>query len=202
MSALARRIAIILAVAVIGVLAGRFVILPRLLPHPFSGAVITTEEKVPPTELLAGGGGTLRLTDFEGKVLVVYFGYTFCPDVCPAILSKLADALDILGDKADDVQVVMISVDPDRDTPEILGEYVTHFHPDFLAATSDVATVNRIATIFGVYYELQEGTESTGYIIDHTATVMLIDKKGNLKVVLPFEGTAEQMAADIAYFVG
>ena len=153
-------------------------------------------------ELQASDGTTVRMTDFEGEVVVVYFGYTFCPDVCPATLSKLAKAMDLLGEQADEVQVMMVSVDPARDTPALLQDYVTHFHPDFLGITGDEATVNRVATLYGVFYEANAGTEATGYTIDHTSTVILVDREGYLKLVLPFEGTAEEIAADIDYFLG
>ena len=141
------------------------------------------------------------MSEFEGKVVVVYFGYTFCPDICPATLNKLARSMDLLGEKADDVQVMMVSIDPARDTPDMLGEYVTHFHPDFIGVTGDEQTVNRVATLYGVYYEPSEGSNTTGYTIDHTSTVILVDRSGHLKLVLPFEGTAEQIAADIDYFL-
>lgn len=153
-------------------------------------------------ELQASDGSMVRMTDFEGDVVVVYFGYTFCPDVCPATLSKLADAMELLGERAEEVQVMMVSVDPVRDTPELLQDYVTHFHPDFLGITGDEATVNRVATLYGVFYEANDGTEATGYTIDHTSTVILVDREGYLKLVLPFEGTAEEIAADIEYFLG
>ena len=202
MTAVQRRIALSVAVALIGVIFAWFFILPRFQPHIFAGAVIQSTQKAPRLELEASDGTTIRMTDFEGKVVVVYFGYTFCPDVCPATLSKLADAVEILGDEAEDVQVMMVSVDPARDTPELLAEYVSYFHPDFLGITGDAATVNRIATLYGVFYQKSDGTEASGYTIDHTSTVILVDREGYLKLVLPFEGTAEQIAADIDYFLG
>ena len=201
MSVVGRRVAIGLAIALVGVLVAWYFVLPRFRPHIFGGAVIQSTQKAPRLELTSADG-TVRMTDFEGKVVVVYFGYTFCPDVCPATLNKLAKSLAILGDKADDVQVMMVSVDPARDTPEMLKDYVTHFHPDFIGVTGDEATVNRVATLYGVVYEQAEGSVGTGYTIDHTSTVILVDREGYLKLVLPFEGTAEQIAADIEYFVG
>jgi protein SCO1/2 len=196
-----RRIGLGVAVALIGVLLAWFFILPRFRPHIFGGAVIQSTQKAPRMELTSADG-SVRMTDFEGKVVVVYFGYTFCPDVCPATLSKLADSVDLLGDKAEDVQIIMVSVDPARDTPEMLKDYVQHFHPGFLGVTGDEATVNRVATLYGVVYEQAAGSEATGYTIDHTSTVILVDREGYLKLVLPFEGTAEQIAADIDYFLG
>jgi protein SCO1/2 len=202
MTVVQRRIALGVLIALIGVLFAWFFILPRFQPHIFAGAVIQSTQKAPRLELQASDGTTIKMTDFEGQVVVVYFGYTSCPDVCPATLSKLADAVDILGEKADDVQIMMVSVDPARDTPDLLADYVEHFHPNFLGVTGDEATVNRIATLYGVFYQKSDGTEATGYTIDHTSTVILVDREGYLKLVLPFEGTAEQIAADIDYFLG
>lgn len=202
MTVLQKRLGLIALVTVVGAALAWFFILPRLQPHVFSGSVIQSTQRAPRLELQAAGGEVVRMTDFEDQVVVVYFGYTFCPDVCPATLSKLATAVEILGDKAQDVQVMMVSVDPTRDTPEMLADYVRYFHPDFIGVTGDAATVNRVATLYGVYYEQQEGSASSGYIVDHTSTVMLVDREGYLKLVLPFEGTAEQIAADIEYFLG
>ena len=196
-----RRLAAGLIVALLGVAFAWFLVLPRLRPHIFSGTVIQSTQKAPRLELETAGGQAVRMTDFAGQVVVVYFGYTFCPDICPATLSKLADAMEIVGNRADEVQVMMVSIDPERDTPEMLADYVTHFHPDFIGATGDPQTVNRVATLYGVYYEANDGSVEAGYTIDHTTTVMLVDKEGFLKLVLPFEGTAEQIAADIEYFL-
>jgi len=196
-----KRVTVAAAVAVVGVLVAWYVILPRFQPHIFGGAVIQSTQRVPRTELMSADG-PVRMTDFEGKVVVVYFGYTFCPDVCPATLSKLATSLKILGDRADDVQVIMVTVDPARDTAEALKEYVTHFDPTFIGLTGDEAIINQVATLYGVVYEPAEGSAGTGYTVDHTSTVLLVDKEGYLKLVLPFEGSAEQIASDIDYFLG
>ena len=178
-----------------------FFVLPRFAPYVFHGSTIQSNQAAPSVEIDGPNGSTVRLTDYEGKVVVLYFGYTYCPDVCPITLSKLDRAMDILGDKAEDVQVIMVSVDPERDTPEVLEQYMAHFNPDFIGVTGDVNTVDRIATVYGVYYEAEEGSEATGYLVNHTATVMVVDKDGYLKLVLPFEGTAEEIAADLGYFL-
>lgn len=194
------RVLVGVGVALIGVIVAWFLIVPRFRPHIFGGAVIQSTQKAPRLEL-DSADGPVRMSDFEGKVVVVYFGYTLCPDVCPTTLRKLADAVKMLGDKAERVQVMMVSVDPARDTPELLEEYVTHFHPDFIGVTGDEATVNRVATLYGVVYEGAESSVGTGYTIDHTSTVILVDREGYLKLVLPFEGTADQIASDIDYFL-
>jgi protein SCO1/2 len=92
----------------------------------------------------------------------MYFGYTSCPDVCPVTLSKLAEVREMLGDDADDVQVVMITVDPERDTTEVLENYMSHFDPTFIGLTGDSSHINRIATVYGVYYEPEESTSALG----------------------------------------
>ncbi|MEA2011195.1 MAG: SCO family protein [Actinomycetota bacterium] len=193
----------VVGVAIVAAL-GWFVVLPRLapsvVPYMFHGQTIQSDQAAPSVEL-ESADGTVRLSDYEGEVVVLYFGYTFCPDVCPITLSKLDRAMDILGDKAEDVQVIMISVDPARDTPEMLKEYVAHFNEDFIGITGDPNSIDRIATTYGVYYEAEEGSEATGYLVNHTATVMVIDRDGYMKLVLPFEGTAEDIAADIDFFV-
>lgn len=201
MTAVQKRIVVGVGLALLGIAVAWFLILPRFRPHVFSGAIIQSEDRAPSLALMSADG-PVELDDFAGKVVVVYFGYTFCPDVCPATLAKLADSLDLLGNRAGDVQVMMVSVDPARDTPEMLKDYVTHFHPDFLGVTGDEATVNLVATLYGVVYKQADGSEATGYTIDHTSTVILVDRDGYLKLVLPFEGTAEQIASDIDYFLG
>ena len=182
-----------------------FVVIPRVMPqarpYMFHGQTIQSNRAAPTVELDGPNGSIVRLSDYEGQIVVLYFGYTYCPDVCPITLSKLDRAMDILGDGADDVQVIMVSVDPERDTPEMLEAYVTHFNEDFIGITGDHHSIDRIATMYGVYYEAEESSGATGYLVNHTATVMVIDRDGYMKLVLPFEGTAEDLAADIGFFI-
>ncbi len=191
-------------VFIIGLVAGlaivAFIALPRLTPHTFYGTLLQSPDKAPGFELQTASG-PISLEDLEGKIVLLYFGYTFCPDVCPATLAEVSGAMDKLGRKADDVQLIMISVDPGRDTPEMLRDYVTHFHPSFLGATGTEEEIAQIATLYGVFYEKHEGTEATGYLVDHTATVMVIDEEGHLKLVFPFGAPAEEIAEDLEYIM-
>ena len=95
----------------------------------------------------------------------------------------------------------MISVDPARDTPEILAEYVSHFHPGFIGVTGTPEEIAQVAASYGIFYEAHEGTAATGYLVDHTATVLVIDQEGHLKLVFPFGTTAEDIAKDLAYLL-
>ena len=197
---------------VIGVLVGSFIIavlaLPRMRPYKFQGTVLQSPQPARDFKLTAANGQTVRLSDFKGKLVLLYFGYTFCPDVCPTSISKLGDAMDILGKQADDVQVIMISVDPERDTPEMLSEYMSFFHPNFIGVTGTPDEIAEVATLYGIYYQAHEGTQATGYLVDHTASIMVIDQDGHLKLVYPYTTpgqdvyiSAEDIAADLAYLL-
>jgi len=175
--------------------------LPLLRPYTFHGTVLQSQQPAPDFELTANLGQKVSLKDFEGKVVMLYFGYTFCPDVCPATLSELRNAMEILGAQAKDVQVIMISVDPERDTPEILAEYVTHFSPSFLGVTGTPEEISEVASLYGIFYEAHEGTEATGYLVDHTATVMVIDQDGYLKLAFPFGTSAADIAEDLEHIL-
>lgn len=202
MSSTTRNITLIVVAFFGFALVSWFIVLPRLQPPVFHGQVIQSGAPAPEVVLEGPGGEPVSLRAFNDKVVVMYFGYTYCPDVCPVTLSKLAKVKEILGDDGDEIQVVMVTVDPERDTPDVLEEYMAHFDPTFVGLTGDPADINRIATVYGVYYEPEKSTSAVGYLVDHTATLMVVDKDGELKLVLPFDLTEEQVAADLARFVG
>lgn len=189
---------------IVGVLAGIALVvawgLPKLRPHTFYGTLLQSPDKAPGFTL-DSVLGELSLEDFRGQVVMLYFGYTFCPDVCPATLAEVSNAMELLGKQAEDVQFIMISVDPLRDSVEKLDEYVSHFYPGFLGVTGSEDEIASLATLYGVFYEKHAGTEATGYLIDHTATVMVIDQDSHLKLIFPFGAPAAEMAEDIAYLL-
>ncbi len=174
---------------------------PFLRPYTFHGTVLQFPEPAYDFTLQVKDG-TIRLSDFRGKVVLLYFGYTFCPDVCPATLGTLAQAIRQLGKKGEQVQVIMVSVDPQRDTPERMAEYVHHFDPSFIGGTSTPQEIAKIASLYGVFYEISTETTASGaYLINHTATVMVIDRNGYLKLVIPFGATAEDIAEDLKHIL-
>lgn len=173
-----------------------------LRPHTFHGTVFQSPEEASAFTLNVADGKTVSLSDFRGKIVLVYFGYTFCPDVCPATLGAVTQALKDLGDQADEVQLIMVSVDPGRDTPEKLAEYVQHFNPTFIGGTNTPEEVAKIASLYGIFYQISGETTSNGdYLIDHTATLMAIDRDGFLKVVFPFGITSDELADDLKYML-
>jgi len=163
------------------------------------GSAIDPPLPIVDAPLTGAGGQEVRLADFRGKVVVLYFGYTYCPDVCPTTLANVARAMKELGKRAEDVQVVMITVDPDRDTPEITQEYVSRFDPSFIGLGGDVERIREVATGMGVYFEKQERGSAGGYLVDHTATVLVLDRNGDLRLMLPYGLTGEQIANDLRW---
>lgn len=164
------------------------------------GAIRYFEAPIPAGEfeLTTTSGETVTLDDFRGKYLALYFGYTTCPDFCPATMSTWSQALALLGDQAEQIQVVFVSVDPERDTPEKLAEYMTFFNPDFIALTGSADAIRTAADNYYIYYAKNEDTGSAaGYLIDHTVTVQLVSPDGEWLGVMPFDVTPEEMAADL-----
>jgi protein SCO1 len=193
-----RTMRLVTLAAIIGVaVAGIFLVATRG-GHEFAGTVFSDQQKASDFTLTADSGEAVSLDSFRGKVVLVYFGYTFCPDVCPASLAELAAAVDELDpSQREDVQVVMVSVDPVRDTPQVLDSYLNHFDPSFIGFTGTDEEIAAVAADYNVFYEAHEGTAATGYLVDHWSGVYLIDRQGNLAETFGFGTPAEQIAADI-----
>lgn len=174
---------------------------PSLTPPTYNGMVLQSPERMGDFTLSSHTGESVSLSDFRGQIVMLYFGYTYCPDVCPATLIELKNARNQLGKYADDVQVIMVSVDPQRDTPEVLTDYLSYFDPSFIGLTGTEEELIAAATPYGVFFEANEGTVESGYTIDHTAAVLVIDRDGYLRMMYPFGMTSDQMAEDLAYLV-
>jgi protein SCO1 len=172
-----------------------------LRPYQYHGLLLESPKPATNFTLTAAGGKQVSLSDFRGKTVALYFGYTFCPDVCPTTLADLAKAARKLGKKADNLQVVMVTVDPERDTPERLAEYMAYFNPTFVGLSGTVDQIAAAATAFGIYYQKHEGTAASGYLVDHTATISVLDREGRVKLVWPFGTMWEDMAADLAHLL-
>ena len=148
---------------------------------------------------LLSADGPLRLSDFRGKVTLLYFGYTYCPDICPTSLAATAAGLkQLTPQELAQVAVVFISVDPERDTPARLKEYAAFFHPIMRGVTGSPEALKEIAQRYGVFYQRQPAaTSSSGYAIDHTATTYVIDQQGALSEEIPHAAPPEAVVAAI-----
>jgi protein SCO1/2 len=147
---------------------------------------------------LTGHDGKPRtLEDFRGKVVVLFFGYTHCPDVCPLTMAYTAQALKSLGKDAQRVQVLFVTVDPERDTPEVLSRYVPAFDPGFLGLYGDEAATRKAAREFKVFYEKRPASVPGQYTVDHSAQSYVVDAKGRLRLFIRQDRIAEDLAHDL-----
>jgi protein SCO1/2 len=127
-------------------------------------------------------GKVRTLEDFRGKIVVMFFGYTQCPDVCPTTMAEMATVLKELGPSADEVQVLFVTVDPERDTQELLSHYVPAFDKRFIGLYGDAAATAKVAKEFKVFYAKAPGADANSYTVDHTAGSFVFDKQGQLRL--------------------
>lgn len=165
------------------------------LPSPFHASDVTAKFTQATFHLTDQHGQARTLADFHGKVAVLFFGYTHCPDVCPTTLADLAQVVRILGKDADKVQVLFVTLDPERDKPEMLAKYVSQFNPTFLALSGDAQATAQTAKSFNVMYQKQP--TSSGYSLDHSDGSFLIDPKGRVRLLAPYAQRSTLMAEDI-----
>ncbi|MEI7514934.1 MAG: SCO family protein [Betaproteobacteria bacterium] len=143
-------------------------------------------------------GQMRHLADFAGKVVVVFFGYTQCPDVCPTTLAELAEVKKLLGKDGDRLQALFVTVDPERDTPELLKAYMANFDPSFLALRPVPQELEGVAKDFKIYYKKVPGASATSYTMDHSAGSYIFDPQGQLRLFTRYGSGAPVLAADIA----
>jgi protein SCO1/2 len=146
---------------------------------------------------LESASGPVSVSDFEGRAVALFFGYTSCPDVCPTTLLRLSRAMELLGDTSAEVQVVFISVDPERDSPERASRYAEAVDPSFVGLGGTPEQIADVAAKYGIYYEKVEGSRATGYLVDHSATITVLNEAGRVELLWSPTVTAEQMAADL-----
>ncbi len=142
-------------------------------------------------------GQSRSLSDFKGKVVVLFFGYTQCPDVCPTSMVELAEVKRLLGSDGDKLQGVFVTVDPARDTTELLKAYMANFDPSFIAFVPTADELADVAKRFKIYYKKQEGKTPTSYTMDHSAGSYVYDTNGNVRLYSRYGSGAKVLAQDI-----
>ena len=167
-----------------------------LQPQPLHGEVIEPPHRVSDFTLQSTQG-PVSLSNFNGKVVVLYFGYISCPDVCPITLATLHQALESLGSKADEVQVLFVSVDWKRDTPEVMGKYVSHFDPGFIGLSGTQQQIDAVTTDLGIFYLLNLPDSNGFYSVDHTASMRVLDRQGRLAIIWPHDIQPSAMTSDL-----
>jgi protein SCO1/2 len=175
---------------------------PLIGPRQLHGFVMNEPTPVGNFTLTGHNGDPIALSDFRGKLVLIYFGYASCPDVCPMTMLQLAKARASLPERFQgDVQVLLVTVDPERDTPELLANYLGHFDKTFLGLTGTQDEIAAAAAPLGIFSEQRTVDGSETYFMDHTATVAVIDRQGRLRLVWPFGVPSEDIASDLGYLV-
>lgn len=164
---------------------------------PFHGIDVTGGGIGGPVQLADHDGKVRTLADFRGKVVVLVFGFTNCPDVCPTTLADMASAVRKLEDRAREVQVLFITVDPKRDTAELLRQYVPAFHPAFIALRGSPAEIEAVTKAFRVYANERPGKTQETYTVDHSSQSFVLDREGRLRLLIPPGMKPEAISSDL-----
>ncbi len=169
--------------------------------YTYQGVLIDPPATAPDFSLTNQNGDLFRLHDQRGKVVLIFFGYTHCPDVCPITLSEYKRIKTILGEQSENVQFVYITVDPDRDTQERLQVYLENFDPGFIGLTGSQQELEPVWKKYGVYHQRQDTGSAAGYLIDHSARMYTIDKMGNWILNYPYGMEPDRIATDISHLL-
>lgn len=175
-------------------------LLTQCSPYQWQGSLYQPADQAPPISLETTQGDPFVLTEYRGEVVLLFFGYTFCPDVCPSTLADLTWVMSQLGNAAADTHVVFITVDPERDTPEALRTYLDRFDEDFIGLVGTPQEIESAKGAYGVFAEKDPG-EMEAYTVSHTARVFLIDPGGNLRLNYSFDLPREALLSDIRHLL-
>jgi protein SCO1 len=169
--------------------------------YQFKGSEITPPVPATDFQLTDQNGETFRLSDHQGEVVLLFFGYTHCPDVCPVSLYEFKQVKAALGDRAENVQFVLITLDPERDTVEVMNRYLKNYDPTFIGLTGSEAELGPVWKSYGVYQEKVPVSGQAGYLVDHSAFIYAIDKQGNWRLTYAFGTDTEHLIQDTAHLL-
>jgi protein SCO1/2 len=165
----------------------------------FRGSAIEPSPPAVDFELAEADGTVFRMSEQKDNVVLVFFGYANCPDFCPATMAKYKQIAERLGAEAENVRFVFVTVDPERDTPEIIANYTDNFNPEFIGLSGSMEDLQHVWTDYWVFREAQIVEDSElGYLVAHTTRIYVIDKAGLLRMTFPFEMEAADMAHDVS----
>ena len=189
--------------AVVGVVLGLILAAGAFFARPYTlrGSEIDPPVAAPDVVLPATDGSTFRLADQQGRLVVMFFGYTFCPDVCPATLSEMKQAAEKLGPQAGQVRFVFITVDPQRDSVQRLQAYLNAFHPDLIGLSGSEAELQPVWNAYGVFRAVRSGSSPQNYLVDHSARTYLIDRQGRLRLTYSFGTPVDDLVGDIRHLL-
>lgn len=182
-------------------LAAVFFLWDRVAPHTFAGTLMQSPQQVYDFTLTGTDGQPVAMHSLQGKYILLFFGYTSCPDICPTTLREMKAVLNDLGGKAGQVQPVFISVDPEKDTPQRLKAYLNNIDPRIMGLTGDLDSITGTASQYGIFFQKRPYGTAGDYLVDHTATMLLVDPKGFLRVVYPYGTDPGAVAGDLRYLM-
>lgn len=157
-------------------------------PFPVAGEI----------DLARADGSVFKLSEERGSIVLLFFGYTSCPDVCPTTLAEMKLAVEALKPaEAEQIKVVFITVDPERDTPERVQEYVDHFSTSFIGLSGEESELTKVWSDYGIFREKVDSESATGYLVNHTARILLIDRNGDLRISFPYDAPVEDIIHDL-----
>lgn len=166
-------------------------------PYEYHGTTITPPLLLSKFSLQTKNNEPVQLTDFKGKIVLLFFGYTSCPDVCPITLGTFKQVHERLGEGAQNVRFVMVTADPERDTPDKVAAYAARFNPEFIGLSGSLTDLQNVWKELGVFVEKQETESAAGYLVSHTTHVYVLDQNGSLIMTLPYGTSAIDMANDV-----
>jgi protein SCO1/2 len=170
-------------------------------PYTYQGSLFEPPVKTDDFSLPDQFGETFQLSAQRGEVVLLFFGYTHCPDVCPVTLSEYRQVSDLLGERSEQVKFVFITVDPERDNRETLRDFLDNFGIPIEGLTAEQSALEPVWEAFGVYHEKVDVGSAAGYLVDHTARIYVINKQGELQLTFPFGTSSEAMAQDITHLL-
>ena len=167
------------------------------VPAKLYGADIGGADFVGDFDLLDHHGAKRQLTDYQGKVVVLFFGYTHCPDVCPTAMADMAKMMKLLGSDANQVQVLFVTLDPERDSQQVLAKYVPSFDERFVGLYGNAQQTAEVAKIYKVFFEKKDVAGKSGFTIDHSAGAFVFDKAGKVRIYFRNGQKPNEMASDL-----
>ena len=170
--------------------------------YTFNTGALSPARDAPPLPLTDQHGQPFDLANLRGKAVVLYFGYTACPDACPTTLSDWIEVKRLLGDEAEQVAFVMVTVDPERDTPDKLNQYLAFFDPSFIGLSGNPETIQNVEREYGIYAAREEfGDSAMGYLMNHTTSYLAIDRDGKMRLVISHGTEPEIVAEDLRHLI-
>ncbi len=192
---------LIFAIALLFGMVAVFTLLGPTKSYTFQGSLIDPPVEAPQFELWDVNGQRFQLSELGGQVVIMFFGYTSCPDVCPVTLTDFLRIRSKLGNQAEKVSFVFVTVDPERDTPERMKKYLTNFDPAIIGLTGERTELESVWSSYGVYEAKEDGGSEGNYLVDHSSRIYVIDSDGNLRLTYLFGTENQVIIEDVRHLI-